>query len=300
MTLLDRDPQAPTAPQEVSPAREVRLTRLRSPLTWWALAAAGVAALGSTAGTVFAGRLAEQPTALLFVLLALAVVGGGLLDTAARSLWWAVVDRAEGRLRADLLAAALQQPLSVLSEQAVGEVLDRVDDDTHELGNLLRRIGWDLVRTLLRAGPIWVVAGLTWWPAWLLFPLVGLGTLLVVRPLTGEVARRKLAEEVAWTEQAAAMEEGIAARDDVRSSLGQAFVLRRCAELSAVVHARVAATVETASRIARRAGLLLHALLALTACAGVLLVLGEQLTTAELVTLFLVTTMFVGNLERSV
>ena len=299
MTLLDRrTPTTPPAPSELPPAREVGLSRLRGPLSWWALAAAGLAALGQTAGTVVAGRLAESPTSMLIALLALGVVGGALLDTAARAAWWAVVDRAEGRLRGDLLEAALQQPLRVLSEQAVGEVLDRVDDDTHELGNLLRRIGWDLVRTLLRAGPMWVVAGVTWWPAWLLFPLVAAGTILVVRPLTAEVARRKLAEEIAWTEQAAAMEEGIAARDDVRSSLGQAFVIRRCAELSAAVHARVAATTRTASQIARRAGLLLHGLLALTAVAGVLLVIGGRLSTAELVTLFLVTTMFVGNLDQ--
>jgi ATP-binding cassette subfamily B protein len=295
MTLLDR---AAPPTRQIAPARQVGLARVRGTTAAWALAAAAVAAVGQTGGTVVAGRLADDPTSMLVTLLALAVVGGAVLDTAARALWWSVVDRAEGRLRGDLLEAALQQPLGVLSEQAVGEVLDRVDDDTHELGNLLRRIGWDLVRTLLRAGPMWVVAGLTWWPAWLLFPLVGAGTVLVVRPLTDEVARRKLAEEVAWTEQAAAMEEGVAARDDVRSSLGQAFVLRRCAELSAEVHRRVAATTATASRIARRAGLLLHGLLALTAVAGVLLVTGGRLSTAELVTLFLVTTMFVGNLDQ--
>ena len=38
------------------------------------------------------------------------------------------------------------------------------------------------------------------------------------------------------------MEEGVAARDDLRSSLGQAFLVRRCAELSAAVHTRVTAT----------------------------------------------------------
>jgi hypothetical protein len=116
---------------------------------------------------------------------------------------------------------------------------------------------------------MWVVAGLTWWPAWVLFPLVGAGTVLVIRPLTAEMARRKVAEEIAWTAHAAAMEEGVAARDDVRSSLGQAFLVRRCAELSAEIHARVAATTDIASRMARRAGLLLHALLAVTAVGGV-------------------------------
>lgn len=299
MTLLDVDvPRAPAATRTGQRSRRVGLGRLRGPVTWWSLTAAAVAAVGQTAGTVVAGRLAESPTAGRVGALALAVVGAAVLDTAARVAWAGVVDRAEGRLRADLLDSALHQPLSVLSEQAVGEVLDRVDDDTHELGTLLRRNGWDLVRLLLSAGPMWVVAGLTWWPSWVLFPLVGLATVLVVRPLTAEVARRKLVEEIAWTDSAAAMEEGVAARDDLRSSLGQAYLVRRCAELSAVVHRRVAATCVTASSIGRRAGLLLNGLLAATAVAGVGLVSRGRLSTAELVTLFLVTTTFVGQVQR--
>jgi ATP-binding cassette subfamily B protein len=299
MTLLDLDvPDAGTTQKVEQPAREVGLRRVRGAVTSWSLAAAAVAAVAQTAGTVVAGRLAEHPTARLVTLLALCVVGAAVLDTVGRAAWSAVVDRAEGQLRADLLDAALHQPLVVLSEQAVGEVLDRVDDDTHELGTLLRRMVWDLVRTLLRVGPMWVVAGLTWWPAWLLFPLVGLGTVALVRPLTAEIARRKFAEEVAWTDHAAAMEEGVAARDDLRSSLGQAYLVRRCAELSAVVHARVAASCESAAQIGRRAGLLLHGLLALTAVAGCFLVTQGQLSTAALVTLFLVTTTFVGQIDQ--
>ncbi len=298
MTLLDDDFRVAAAPPVAGGSRRIDLARLRGAVTRWSLAAAAVAAVGQTAGTVVAGRVAERPSSLLVTVLGLCVVGAALLDTAGRAAWSGVVDRAEGQLRADLLDAALHQPLAVLAEQAVGEVLDRVDDDTHELGNLLRRMVWDLVRTLLRAGPMWVVAGLTWWPAWLLFPLVGAGTLLVVRPLTAEVARRKVAEEIAWTDHAAAMEEGVAARDDLRSSLGQAYLVRRCAELSAVVHARVAASCQTASAIGRRAGLLLHALLAGTALAGTVLVTQGSLSTAQLVTLFLVTTTFVGQLDQ--
>lgn len=298
MTLLERDVTAMVGALAAEGRRRVDLARLRGRVTRWSLAAAAVAAVGQTAGTVVAGRLAERPTAMLVTLLALFVVGAAVLDTAGRVAWSAVVDRAEGQLRADLLDSALHQPLGVLSEQAVGEVLDRVDDDTHELGTLLRRMGWDLVRTLLRAGPMWVVAGLTWWPAWLLFPLVGIGTVLVARPLTAEVARRKLLEEIAWTDHAAAMEEGVAARDDLRSSLGQSYLVRRCAELSAVVHARVASTCESTSRIMRRSGLLLHGLLAGTALAGTFLVTRGELSTAQLVTLFLVTTTFVGQLDQ--
>lgn len=297
MTLLATPPRR-TAPPAPTGRRRIGLDRLRGRVAAWSLAAAGVAALAQTVGTVVAGHLAEDATGARVALLALCVVGAALLDTAGRAAWAGVVDRAEGRLRADLLDAALHQPLNVLAEQAVGEVLDRVDDDTWQLGTLLRRIVWDLVRTLLRALPMWVVAGLAWWPAWFLFPLVGLATLLGVRPLTAEVARRKLAEEVAWTDHAAVMEEGIAARDDLRTSLGQAYLVRRLAELSAVVHARVRDTCVTASRIGRRAGLLLHGLLAVVAVAGVAMVGHGRLSTAELVTLVLVTSAFVGHVDQ--
>src|SRR3954469_4794339 len=299
MTLLDLGtPTTDFAEPTEDHSRRVDFARLRGAITRWSLAAAAVAAIGQTAGTIVAGRIAEHPTGLLVSLLALCIVGAAVLDTIGRAAWAGVVDRAEGQLRADLLDAALHQPLAVLSEQAVGEVLDRVDDDTHEIGNLLRRMAWDLVRTLFRSIPMWVVAGLTWWPAWLLFPFVGVLTVFIVRPLTAEIAKRKFAEEVAWTDHAAMMEEGVAARDDLRSSLGQAFLVRRCAELSAVVHQRVAASCESAAKIGRRAGSLLHGLLAATALAGTVLVTPGALSTAELVTLFLVTTTFVGQIDQ--
>ncbi|MGH3743790.1 MAG: ABC transporter ATP-binding protein, partial [Mycobacteriales bacterium] len=202
------------------------------------------------------------------------------------------------RLRGDLLSAVLAQPLSVLAETAVGEVLDRVDDDTHELGTLLRRMAWDLVRTLLRILPMWVVAGVTWWPAWFLFPMTAAVTAVVVRGPAADVSRLKIEEEIAWTDHAAVMEEGVAARDDLRSSLGQAYLIRRLAELSAAVHARVAATCHAGARLGRRAGLVLHGLLAVVGVAGVLLAAGDRLSTAALVTLFLVTMSFVGQIDQ--
>ncbi len=298
MTLLAADPAEVAPPLALPPERVVGLSRVRGSVTTWSLWAAGIAALGQSLGTVVAGQLADGPTRTLVLLLALCIVGGAALDTLGRAAWAGVVDRAEGHLRADLLDAALHQPLSVLSEQAVGEVLDRVDDDTYELGQLMRRMVWDLIRTLLRAVPMWIIAGLTWWPAWLLFPLVGVGTVLLVRPLSAEIAQRKLLEEIAWTDHAAAMEEGVAARDDLRSSLGQAYLVRRFAELSAVVHQRVDASCRTATQIGRRAGLLLHGLLAATAAAGTALVVAGDLSTAALVTLFLVTTTFVGQIDQ--
>ena len=151
------------------------------PLTWRRLAGPTavvvgalvvVAAVAETAGAVVAGRVAESPGVGLVWLLGALLVGATILDTAGRTAFSGVIGRAEGRLRADLLHAALHQPLPVLEEQAVGEVLDRVDDDARQLGALMRRTGWQLSHAALRSVLAWVVAGLTWWPAWFAFPVV--------------------------------------------------------------------------------------------------------------------------------
>jgi ABC-type multidrug transport system fused ATPase/permease subunit len=297
LTRLESGRTVPTQVPAPDRGRTVDWRRLRSPVAAWALLACAVAAVGTSLGSLFAGRLAEQATAQLVGWLAACVVGAALLDTVARTLWAGVVDRAEGRLRADLLDAALHQPLPALTEQAVGEVLDRVDDDTHEVGTLLRQSAWQAIRTLLASGPLWIVAGTTWWPAFLLFPLAGTAALAAARPLLPALSARKVEEEKAWTDHAAAMEEGVAGRDDLRASLGQAHVVRRCTELASEIHARFADVLGLESRIGRRTGTLLHAVLAATALVGVTLVVDHRLTTASLVTLFLVTTMFVGQID---
>src|SRR5512139_1206821 len=289
------DQQRP-APEGTDPSRRIDTSRMKSPVAMAALAASAVGAVGMTLGTVVAGKLAEDPTRGLVWLLAICVVGAAVVDTSGKIAWVGCSDRAEGRLREDLLRAALRQPLAALSEQAVGEILDRIDDDSHEVGNLVRWQIWMLARTLFATLPMWVVAGVTWWPSFILFPVLAGVTWLVIRSLLGEIARLKVVEEMAWTDHAAVLEEGIAGRDDLRTSLGQAHVVRRVARLSADVHAKFKAVVDVESRLVRRAGVLLHALLASIAVAGVVLASGDRLSVAQLVTLFLVTSTFVGQI----
>ncbi|WP_374190896.1 ATP-binding cassette domain-containing protein [Phycicoccus sp. CSK15P-2] len=280
------------------PGRRLDLHRLKGRSTTLALATSATGALGRTLGTVVAGMLAANPSTRLVGLLALCVLGAAVLDTVGRTVWAAVVDRAEGRLRDDLVDAALAQPLDALNEQAVGEILDRVDGDTHDIGSMLRRQAWDALKTIFASVPMWVVAGLTWWPAWFLFPASAAGSFLLVRRLLPRISERKVVEEMAWTDHAAALEEGVTARDDLRTSLGQAYVISRVSALSAEVHRRFDAVLVLEARVARRTGLLLHGMLAATAVAGVALVAGGGLSVARLVTLFLVTGTFVGQVDR--
>ncbi|OZM75842.1 ABC transporter ATP-binding protein [Pseudonocardia sp. MH-G8] len=275
------------------------------PLTWRRLAErtsaiavtlAVLAAAAETFGAVVAGGVATGPSASAVGLLAVLLLGATLLDTLGRTAFSGVVGRAEGRLRADLLHAALHQPLPVLENQAVGEMLDRVDDDARQLGVLLRRTGWAVGTATLRSLLAWVVAGLTWWPAWVAFPLVTLLAAVLVRPLTRVVAERKLAEETAWSDHSAQFEEAVAGRDDVRSSLGQPHVVRQYARRAHEVLRRVRATCAASTRVGRRAGLVLHGMLAALAVAGAALVSGGRLGLGELVTLWLLVTTFVGQL----
>jgi ABC-type multidrug transport system fused ATPase/permease subunit len=280
--------------------RRLDWRRLGGAAAFVALVLLAAGATAQAGGTVVAGRLAGDPTAGALILFAVCVVGGAVVDSVGQVLWAGVVDRAEGRLRADLLTAALSQPLSVLSEQAVGEVMDRVDDDTRAVGSLVRRQLWGAGRTVAGVVPLWIVASIAWWPAWIMFPVLGALVAVVARPLLREIARRKVVEEEAWTDHAAAFEEAVAARNDLRTSLGQAFAVRRLAQISAVVHARLRDLTGLEMRLINRAELLLHALLGGVAVVGAVLAFGGSLPVEQLVTLFLATALLVGSVSNLV
>ncbi|MBL0884747.1 ATP-binding cassette domain-containing protein [Myceligenerans indicum] len=279
------------------PSRRLDWRRLRGPVAAIALLALVVAVTAQAYGAVVAGRLAESATVMGVVLLAACLVGGAFLDSAGQVAWAGVTDRAEGRLRGDLLRAAMHQPLDTLNEQAVGEILDRVDDDTHAVGQLVRRQLWGAARSVVGCVPMWIIAGLQWWPAWFLFPVLVATTVLLIRGLLGQIVKLKVVEEAAWTDHAAAFEEAIAARDDLRTSLGRAFAIRRLAGLSAEVHRRLEAVVKVESRMLRRAGVALHAMLAGVAVMGAALAADGDLGIDRLVTLFLVTAGFVAQTD---
>jgi ATP-binding cassette, subfamily B, bacterial len=299
-TPFDEASPRPSPVLTDDPDRRLDWRRLRGAAAVIALLALTAGAMGQALGTAAAGQLAADATVLGLVLLAACVVGGALFDGVGQVVWASVVDRAEGKLRSDLLSAALRQPLATLSEQAVGEVLDRVDDDTHAVGTLVRRQLWSAGRTVVGTVPMWIVAGVTWWPAWFLFPVLGVLVALLTRPLLGEIARRKVIEEASWTDHAAAFEEAVAARNDLRTSLGQAFAVRRVAQLSAVVHDKFRAVVRVEERLLRRAGLVMYALLAGTVVVCAVVASGGGLSVGQLVTLFLVTAMFVGQMDNLV
>ncbi|BBG01646.1 MULTISPECIES: ABC transporter ATP-binding protein [Pseudonocardia] len=280
--------------------RALTWRRLGGPASAVAIGAAVLAAAAEAIAATVVGQVAAGPTATLVMALAGLLLGAALLDTVGRVLFAGVVGRAEGRLRADLVDSAFAQPLPRLEDQAVGELLDRVDDDSRQLAQLIRRIGWETGRAVLRSALAWIAAGLVFWPAWIAFPLVAALVVLVVRPLTPLLARCKIAEEIAWSDHSAQLEEAIAGQDDVRTSLGQPHVVRGYAIRAAAVIARVHATCIVATQVGLRAGFVAHALLGAVAIGGVWLVAGDPGGIAALVTLWILVTAFVSQVDAIV
>ncbi|WP_231916056.1 ATP-binding cassette domain-containing protein [Microbacterium karelineae] len=290
--------QPPNLPAVDAASREVGWRRLRTPISAFAIAGLTIAMIAQALATVVSGELATSPTLSGVAMLGALIVGGAVVQVVAQVGWASVIDRAAGRLRRDLLDAALSQPLRTLGEQAVGEVLDRVDDDTNSINNLMRQQWWAMMGTALGAVPMWVVAGAMWWPAWILMPALVALNILFVRPLFAEIARRKVVNEQAWTDHAAAFEEAVAARSDLRTSLGQAFAMRRVTERAAETNRSFGRMVRTEATLILRSQAVLQALLAAVLVSGVALVTTGGLALGQLVTLFLATTMLVGRVAE--
>jgi ATP-binding cassette subfamily B protein len=266
----------------------------------WRLAAAvAMALLVAVADALFAavsGQLAQHPSAALVLALATLAFAQVSSDACGSILLSYSLGRTERRVRGRLVRAVVGQPLTVLEKQPVGELLDRVDADPADLTMMIRRVGWLTLTLALSAMAAWIVAGLTWWPAWVLFPLVGGTALILTRRLAPTVARLRVDEQTEWSAHAAQMEESLAASDDLRTSLGQAYVLRRYAEQASIVLSRVARTSAAAAAMSRRTALVVSVAMAGLVVVGAYLILTGSWHVAALVTLWMLVSGFVAQL----
>ncbi|MFC4245389.1 ATP-binding cassette domain-containing protein [Gryllotalpicola reticulitermitis] len=253
-------------------------------------------------GAVVVGRLAEHPSWLLVSILAAVnltqIVAGG-------AQWRALavaVGRAEQAVRRTLLARVLGQPMETLQTQGAGELIDRVDDDPAQLGALVRGPALWTGQAILGASASWIVAGLSWWPAWPLFLAIGVACVFIVRRRAGRIAQLKVQEEAAWSAHGAGLEEAIAAGDDLRAAQGREFVVRRYVTQASALLRRIDRTGAAAVGVTARVGMLLNALVAVVAllaaatAAGVPLFGG--LTTGRIVELWFLIVGFVGALAN--
>lgn len=262
-----------------------------------AVPAALLAAMASSYVAVVTGRMAADPARDTLIVLAAVSAAVIVLDAVTWLVVQRAVARAEATLRVDLAAAALSQPLPALEEQAVGELLDRVNGDPERLTRAISGIGITLGQAAISLVVGWVTAGLVWWPAWVAFPLVAAVVLVFARRAARPLRDLSRRSSEAGSDHMAQLEEAIAARDDLRTAHGQRYVLRRYAELAArQIRLREEWSV-VFSRVRLRTELPLDALVGAVLVGGVWAVTGGTLDVARLVTLWLLVTGFVGRVD---
>ncbi|MFJ6197228.1 ATP-binding cassette domain-containing protein [Micromonospora sp. NPDC092111] len=197
------------------------------------LGAAGQAAASAVAGPVLVHRSAGWFTALV-VALVVAVLTDmvvGLLMAGVTADWSADVRRRLCRI-------ALGQDLPTLETTPVGELLDRIDNDVYQVASELRNTGVRLFQGLMICLLATVSALFVWWPAGVTMVLLTALLGVLLRRPTAAIAPARMAEEEAWSDLAAVMEEAVHGQDDVRTSLAQPYVLRLYARRAAEVLAR--------------------------------------------------------------
>ncbi|GAA4170607.1 ATP-binding cassette domain-containing protein [Gryllotalpicola koreensis] len=280
-------------------------------LSWRLLSGTGLIVVGVTGvvqaatgaiGAVVVGRLAGHPSWLLVAVLAAVnlaqIVAGG-------AQWRALavaVGRAERAVRRTMLTRVLGQPMEALQKQGAGELIDRVDDDPAQLGALVRGPALWTGQAVLGAVAAWIVAGISWWPAWPLFLVVGTVCVLIVRRRAGRIAQLKVQEETAWSAHGAGLEEAVAAADDLRAAQGREFAVQRYAAQASVLLHRIDRTGAAAVSVTARVGMLLNALVAVVVLLAAATASGAPLfggvSTGRIVTLWFLIVGFVGALAN--
>ncbi|MDH6463070.1 ATP-binding cassette subfamily B protein [Micromonospora sp. A200] len=220
------------------------------------LGAAGQAAASALAGPV----LVHRSTAF-FAVLVLALVAAVLSDLVIGLLMAGLTADWSADVRRRLCRVALGQDLTTLETTPVGELLDRIDNDVYQVASELRNTGVRLVQGLAVCLLATVSALFVWWPAGVgMLVLTALLGVVLRRP-TARIAPARMAEEEAWSDLAAVMEEAVHGQDDVRTSLARPYVLRLYAGRAAEVLARcrrvflMSARVTTIAAGAIRAGI---------------------------------------------
>jgi len=194
------------------------------------LGAAGQAVAAALAGPVLVDRSVPLFTALAVALAAATAtdLGVGLLVARLTADWSAAARRR-------LCRVALGQPLPTLEETPVGELLDRIDSDVNQVANELRHSGVQVVRDVVTGLVSALVALVVWWPAGVAMLVASALIAVTVGPRAGRIAAARMAEEEAWSDVAAVMEEAVHGQDDVRTSLARPYVLQLYARRAATV-----------------------------------------------------------------
>ncbi|MEH0972747.1 ABC transporter ATP-binding protein/permease [Micromonospora sp. CPCC 205546] len=257
------------------------------------LGAGGQAAAAALAGPVLVHRAAG-----FFALLAVALVAAVLTDLAVSLLMAGVTADWSADVRRRLCRVALGQDLPTLETTPVGELLDRIDGDVYQVAAAVRNQGVRIAQGLAAGVLSTVVALAVWWPAGVGMLLL---TVLLAAGLRGPTARigpARMAEEEAWSDLAAVMEEAIHGQDDVRTSLARPYVLRLYARRAAEVLSRGARVWRMSAQVTTVAAGVIRAGIAAVVLGGAWALVAGRIDGARLTAIWLLVVGFGMTVEH--
>ncbi len=168
-------------------------------------------------------------------MLACAVLVATLTEVAISLVLARLITDWAAAVRARLCQAAFGQDLPTLETTPVGELLDRVDNDVHQVGSELRRSGLRLLQAVAIGISSVLTAFIVWWPAGLGMSALTVLLVLALRRTSRRIPPARMVEEGAWSDLTAVVEEAVHGQDDVRTNLARPYVLKLYAERAAEV-----------------------------------------------------------------
>ncbi|WP_305790212.1 ATP-binding cassette domain-containing protein [Symbioplanes lichenis] len=255
-------------------------------------------AAGSAAALGLAGPVLVDRSGPLFGLLAVALVASVLSDVSVGLMAARLTADWAASARRGLCRVAFGQDVPTLENTPVGELLDRIDSDVYQVGSELRGSGVRLAQSLAVAALSIVTAFFAWWPAAVAMVVVSVLLAVTMNKPIQRIGPIRIAEEEAWSDLAAVMEEGIHGQDDVRTSLAAPYVRRLYAQRAQEVLRRGRRVWRNSSRITMGAGALTRTLIAGLVVAGAWALLAGHIDGARLTAVWLLALGFGGTLEH--
>ncbi|MFI6233152.1 ATP-binding cassette domain-containing protein [Micromonospora sp. NPDC050784] len=257
------------------------------------LGAAGQAGASALAGAVLVHRSAG-----FFAVLAAALVAVVLSDLAVSLLMAGLTADWSADVRRRLCRVALGQDLPTLETTPVGELLDRIDGDVYQVASAVRNQGTRLAQGLCVGLLSMVVALFVWWPAGIAMLLLTVVLAVGLRRPTARIGPARMAEEEAWSDLAAVMEEAVHGQDDVRTSLARPYVLRLYARRAAAVLSRGTVVWVLSARVATVATATIRAGIGVVVLGGAWALATDRIDAARLTAIWLLALAFGATAEH--
>ncbi|MFC0508553.1 ABC transporter ATP-binding protein [Micromonospora costi] len=253
---------------------------------------------GQAAASALAGPVLVQRSGGWFVALAVALVAAVVTDLVVGLLMAGLTADWSADVRRRLCRVALGQDLPTLETTPVGELLDRIDNDVYQVAAELRQTGVRIVQGVAVCVLATVSALLVWWPAGVGMVLLTALLAVVLRRPTGRIAPARMAEEEAWSDLAAVMEEAVHGQDDVRTTLARPYVLRLYARRAAEVIARAGRVFRMSAQVTSIAAGGIRAGIAAVVLAGAWALATGRVDGARLTAIWLLAIAFGATVEH--